>query len=133
MRSLAACSSCSWSNFAESCSRQNFKKGAQSRLRRYAAHLHVTSHPSRLEDLSSRVVDTLRLIECEGWLANRSSESTVGCPPSWLRILAKLRWTTSAWIVERRLVAKIFPRWNPLTSWMRQIEEFQRAVVRRFC
>ena len=26
------------------------------------------------------------------------------------------------------MVAQIFPRWNPLTSWMRQIEEFQRAA-----
>ena len=29
---------------------------------------------------------------------------------------------------ERRMVAQIFPRWNPLTSWMRQIEDFQRAA-----
>jgi hypothetical protein len=29
---------------------------------------------------------------------------------------------------ERRLVAQIFPRWNPLTSWMRQIDDFQRAA-----
>jgi hypothetical protein len=29
---------------------------------------------------------------------------------------------------ERRLVAQIFPKWNPLTSWMRQIEDFQRAA-----
>jgi hypothetical protein len=27
-----------------------------------------------------------------------------------------------------RLVAQICPRWNPLTSWMRHIEEFQRAA-----
>jgi hypothetical protein len=27
-----------------------------------------------------------------------------------------------------RLVAQICPRWNPLTSWMRQIEHFQRAA-----
>jgi hypothetical protein len=26
------------------------------------------------------------------------------------------------------LVAQIFPRWNPLTSWTRQIEGFQRAA-----
>jgi hypothetical protein len=26
------------------------------------------------------------------------------------------------------LVDLIFPRWNPLTSWMRQIEDFQRAA-----
>jgi len=25
-------------------------------------------------------------------------------------------------------MAQIFPRWNPLTSWMRQIEDFQRAA-----
>ena len=29
---------------------------------------------------------------------------------------------------KKELVAQIFPRWNPLTSWMRQIEEFQRAA-----
>ena len=29
---------------------------------------------------------------------------------------------------ERRLVAQICPRWNPLTSWMRKIEGFQRAA-----
>ena len=27
----------------------------------------------------------------------------------------------------RNLVAQICPRWNPLTSWMRQMEDFQRA------
>jgi hypothetical protein len=26
------------------------------------------------------------------------------------------------------LVAQIFPRWNRLTSWMRQVEDFQRAA-----
>jgi hypothetical protein len=29
---------------------------------------------------------------------------------------------------ERRMVDQIFPRWNPLTSWMRQIEDFQNAA-----
>ena len=29
---------------------------------------------------------------------------------------------------KQGLVAQIFPRWNPLTSWMRQIEDFQRAA-----
>jgi len=29
---------------------------------------------------------------------------------------------------KERMVAQIFPRWNPLTSWMRQIEGFQRAA-----
>jgi len=31
-------------------------------------------------------------------------------------------------IKRLELVAQIFPRWNPLTSWMRQIEDFQRAA-----
>ena len=43
----------------------------------------------------------------EGLLATRSSLTNTG---------------------ERRLVAQICPRWNPLTSWMRQIEDFQRAA-----
>jgi hypothetical protein len=29
---------------------------------------------------------------------------------------------------DEHLVAQIFPRWNPLTSWIRQIEDFQRAA-----
>jgi len=29
-------------------------------------------------------------------------------------------------------MAQIFPRWNPLTSWMRQIEDFQRAASMLF-
>jgi len=43
----------------------------------------------------------------EGGLASRSSLTNAG---------------------ERKLVAQICPRWNPLTSWMRQIEDFQRAA-----
>jgi hypothetical protein len=31
-------------------------------------------------------------------------------------------------VETERMVAQIFPRWNPLTSWMRQIEDFQRAA-----
>ena len=31
-------------------------------------------------------------------------------------------------INDLELVAQIFPGWNPLTSWMRQIEDFQRAA-----
>jgi hypothetical protein len=31
-------------------------------------------------------------------------------------------------INDLKLVAQICPRWNPLTSWMRQIEDFQRAA-----
>jgi hypothetical protein len=30
--------------------------------------------------------------------------------------------------VAKEMVAQICPRWNPLTSWMRQIEDFQRAA-----
>jgi hypothetical protein len=30
--------------------------------------------------------------------------------------------------VGKGLVAQIFPRWNPMTSWMHQIEDFQRAA-----
>jgi hypothetical protein len=37
------------------------------------------------------------------------------------RTFSHLRWT-------EYLVAQIFPRWNPLTSWMRQIEDFQMAA-----
>jgi ABC-type sugar transport system substrate-binding protein len=29
---------------------------------------------------------------------------------------------------ELSSAAQIFPRWNPLTSWMRQVEDFQRAA-----
>jgi hypothetical protein len=29
---------------------------------------------------------------------------------------------------QENLVAQICPRWNPLTSWMRQIEGFQRVA-----
>ena len=29
---------------------------------------------------------------------------------------------------ERRLVARICPRWNPLTSWMQQLEYFRTAA-----
>jgi hypothetical protein len=45
-------------------------------------------------------------VACEGWPANRSSEQTAEGRSTfaWRRILVKLRWTTSAWIMERRLV-----------------------------
>jgi hypothetical protein len=29
---------------------------------------------------------------------------------------------------KENVVAQICPRWNPLTSWMRHIEDFQRAA-----
>ena len=35
------------------------------------------------------------------------------------------------WILHRLskvFMAQIFPRWNPLTSWMRQVEDLQRAA-----
>ena len=31
-------------------------------------------------------------------------------------------------INDLEMVAQICPRWNPLTSWMRQVEDFQRAA-----
>jgi hypothetical protein len=31
-------------------------------------------------------------------------------------------------INDLEMVAQIFTRWNPLTSWMRRIEGFQRAA-----
>ena len=31
-------------------------------------------------------------------------------------------------INDLEMVAQICPRWNPLTSWMRQIEDFQSAA-----
>jgi hypothetical protein len=31
-------------------------------------------------------------------------------------------------INDLEMVAQILPRWNPLTSWMRQIEDFQKAA-----
>ena len=31
-------------------------------------------------------------------------------------------------INDLEMVAQICPRWNPLTSWMRQIEDFQTAA-----
>jgi hypothetical protein len=42
----------------------------------------------------------------------------------------RLAWFTEPKLAEgeRRMVAQIYPRWNPLTSWMRQIEDFQRVA-----
>jgi hypothetical protein len=62
-----------------------------------------------------------QILQCT-WLANRSSFGA-GRPPSrFAATVGNLRFHL------RRLVAQIFPRWNPLTSWMRQIEDFQRAA-----
>ena len=41
----------------------------------------------------------------------------------------KFAWFTEPKLVQRQNQAQIFPRWNPLTSWMRQIEDFQRASL----
>ena len=78
-------------------------RGPPSRLRRFGAQ------PPRVGDGKLDVVGrpNLRWSGREGWLANRSSLTNAG---------------------ERRLVAQICPRWNPLTSWMRQIEDFQGAA-----
>jgi hypothetical protein len=40
----------------------------------------------------------------------------------WVYDLSNLESTTWRWWPQ------IFPRWNPLTSWMRQIEAFQRSA-----
>ena len=55
--------------------------------------------------------------------ANRSSKQTVEqrSTVAWLRILAKLWWTTSAWIMERRLVDPPFRSWNQIADWLRQV------------
>ena len=52
-------------------------------------------------------MDTLRLIESEGWLANRSSLTNTA---------------------ERRLVDQNSASWNPLISWLRRIDEISRAA-----
>jgi hypothetical protein len=35
-------------------------------------------------------------------------------------------------INDLEMVAQIFPRWNPLTSWIRQIVRLPESRVRRF-
>jgi hypothetical protein len=47
---------------------------------------------------------------------------------AWLTILAKLRWTISAWIMERRLVDQNIASWNPLTSWLETVDALRRAA-----
>jgi hypothetical protein len=63
-------------------------------------------------------------------LPSRSSFSwTIGPASALVRKSAQRYGAASfACIHERRMVAQICPRWNPLTSWMRQIEDFQRAA-----
>jgi hypothetical protein len=54
---------------------------------------------------------------------------TEGGPPSLgLQFGAKLRWTTFAWDQERRLVDQNNASWNPLTSWLRNIEALRIAA-----
>jgi hypothetical protein len=40
------------------------------------------------------------------------------------RDLAFIDQVTNTKSQREKEVAQIFPRWNPLTSWMRQIEDF---------
>ena len=60
--------------------------------------------------------------------ANRSSKQTVEerSTVAWLRILAKLWWTTSAWILERRLVDLRFGSWNLVARWLKQIASIEQ-------
>jgi hypothetical protein len=46
---------------------------------------------------------------------------------AWLKILAKLRWTTSAWIMERRLVDLTGASWNPTRAWLLRIARLRDA------
>ena len=41
---------------------------------------------------------------------------------AWLIYLAKLWWTTSAWIMERRLVDQTVASWNQTALWLRQVD-----------
>ena len=64
--------------------------------------------------------------------ANRSSEPTVEgrSTVAWRSHLAKRWWTTSAWIMERRMVDPNFASWNPMLRWLRGIEAFHLAAAR---
>ena len=64
-------------------------------------------HPSRIGDVSSRVVDNLRLLESEGWLAIRSSLTNAG---------------------ERRMVGQTGASWNRIADWLRYIDALQQAA-----
>jgi hypothetical protein len=46
---------------------------------------------------------------------------------AWLTILAKLRWTICAWIMERRLVDQNSASWNHVTNWLRRVDRLQQA------
>jgi hypothetical protein len=49
--------------------------------------------------------------------------------PTTSRSINEVCWRFKSFIIsDLEMVAQIFPRWNPLTSWMRQIEDFQRAA-----
>ena len=87
------------------------------RLRRCAA---TARHPSPVT--SSLGLPSRRM---DGLPSRSSFRDRTGPPPRrfatpWRGILRLHH--------ERRMVAQICPRWNPLTSWMRQIEDFHRAA-----
>jgi hypothetical protein len=50
-----------------------------------------------------------------------------GATSAWLRILAKLRWTTSAWIMERRLVDQNSASWNHVALWLSRLKTLRDA------
>jgi len=78
--------------------------------------------PSRLTtNAEHATMDTLRVACQRSTFALRATVDNLhlACQP-------KLAPCNSA--SKRRLVAQIFPRWNPLTSWMREIESFQKAA-----
>jgi hypothetical protein len=97
--------------------RRRYGRSAQSRLHAWGRSAIPAMRKSREEG---------RFCERGGWLARPPSrlrryggQPSRGLPTVAHALLGKR---------ERRLVAQIFPRWNPLTSWMRQIEAFQRAA-----
>ena len=70
---------------------------------------------------------TPSLINRHGILHGRISG--YGTEPNSLRTVLLID-TFARLAVERAktAVAQMFPRWNPLASWMRQMEDFQRAA-----
>ena len=60
---------------------------------------------------------------CQPQLRKRNGRSTYARVEFWRATVDNLRLKP-----ERRLVDQIFLRWNPVTSWMRQLEDFQRIA-----
>jgi hypothetical protein len=71
----------------------------------------AASYPYGLKRAQDRPAECQRSVEIV-----IGSTSRVGCRIQLFRIN------------NLEMVAQICPRWNPLTSWMRQIEDFQRAA-----